>query len=277
MSEPSRPPQLPALMRALKASLKKQGIRQADIADRLHVGVATVRRWLSGQGLTMDRFEELCSLANITFAELTEEIASAAPGRQTRFTPSQERALAQDQALSFLFFSLLHGWAPEASQTDLQITSETLSQLLNRLVRLGLIDLSAAGRVRLRTIPTVSWRRGGPLARHFHERVRHLVLDADYGSSELFYLSDVAKLSIAAQQRIRELMERLRHDVHEIAAIDRRAPEQDRSWQALFLLLRPLDMAAVRRSIAAGRGVGILPPSIGSGSPTAVGGLTGSD
>lgn len=249
MSDPNRPRQLPGLLRALKADLKRQGIRQTDIADRLDVGVATVRRWLSGQGLTMDRFEELCGLANVTFAELADESESATLDRQTRFTPSQERELARDQLLSFLFFSLLHGWAPEASRQDLQITSERLSQLLNRLVRLGLIDISATGRVRLRTVPTVIWRRGGPLARHFHERVRHLVLDADYGSPDLFYLSDVAKLSLGAQQRIRELMERLRRDVHEIAATDRRALEPDRSWQALFLLLRPLDMTAVRESI----------------------------
>lgn len=249
MSGSIRPPELPALMQALKSSLKQQGIRQADIATRLHVGVATVRRWLAGQGLTMERFDELCGLANITFAELADEVASAAPGRQTRFTPTQERALSQDQQLAFLFFSLLHGWAPEASQEDLQISPESLSQLLSRLVRLGLVDISAAGRVRLRTVPAVTWRRGGPLSRHFHERIRHLVLDADYGSPGLFYLSDIAKLSVAAQQRIRELMERLRRDIHEVAALDRRSAETDRSWQALFLLLRPLDMNAVRQSI----------------------------
>ncbi len=240
-------------MRGLKASLRARGLRQVDIARQLDVGVATVRRWLSGQGLTLSRFERLCRLANVTLTELVAESATGLPGRQTRFTPSQERALADDQELSFLFFALLHGWPPDDCRQDLDISEERLAAHLNRLVRLGLIDLSPAGRIRLRTVPTVAWRRGGPLARHFHNRIKQLILEADYGSPDLFYLSDVVKLSLAAQQRIRELMERLRRDAHEIADIDRRGPEQDRSWQAVFLLLRPLDMNAVRRSIAEGR------------------------
>ena len=85
--------QFPALIDNLKLHLKAQGLRQRDIAERLGVGLATVKRWLSGEGLTTRRLEDLCDLAKIELFELVEMTARSHSGKAERFTPSQERAL----------------------------------------------------------------------------------------------------------------------------------------------------------------------------------------
>jgi transcriptional regulator with XRE-family HTH domain len=49
--------QFPALLEQLRLQLKARGLTQRDVAERLGVGVATVKRWLAGNGLTTARLE----------------------------------------------------------------------------------------------------------------------------------------------------------------------------------------------------------------------------
>ena len=104
-------------------------------------------------------------------------ISRSHSGKAERFTPSQERALGTDPRLFFIFFSLLNGWPPEECERELRISHQTMQGELQMLARLGLIDLLSGGRIRVLTTRMVSWRKDGPVAKHFEARQSFVSLD----------------------------------------------------------------------------------------------------
>jgi len=238
--------QFPLLIEALKAQLKAQGLRQSDVAERLGVGLATVKRWLAGDALTTQRLEDLCDLAKISLIELIEAAAREPADKIAAFSPSQERALAEDPQLFFVFFSLLNGWPREDCERELALPSGRMDTLLKRLARLGLIDILPGGRVRLLTVREVAWRRDGPLSKNFAAR-RDFV---ERGGGTDLHMSDFVKLSAAGLNEIRDLLEEMRREIHRIARADRHRAATDRRWQGLLFVAHPLDMDAIRATMS---------------------------
>ena len=249
----ARTRQFPQLIEALKAQLKAQGLRQRDIADRLGVGLATVKRWLAGDGLTTQRMEDLCDLAKISLVELVEAAAREPADRSTQFSPSQERALAEDSRLFFVFFSLLNGWPTEDCERELALDPDTMQTILRRLVRLGLVDVLPGGRVRVLTVREVAWRQNGPLSKNFAAR-RDFVERG--GDAQDLHMSDFVKLSAAGLNEVRDLLEELRREIHRVARADRHRTASSRTWQGLLFLVHPLRMDAIRATMSGTSGRG---------------------
>jgi len=239
--------QFPALIDNLKLHLKAQGLRQRDIAEKLGVGLATVKRWLAGEGLTTKRLEDLCDLAKIELFELVDMTARSHSGKAERFTPTQERALGKDPRLFFIFFSLLNGWPPEDCERELALSHQTMQGELQRLARLGLIDILSGGRIRVLTTRMVSWRKDGPVARHFEARQSFV----DVANAEdALAMSDFVRLTDAAVVQIRRLTEELRREIHRIAQVDRHDTTLERTWYGVLFFARPLNMPAIRSSMS---------------------------
>ena len=239
--------QFPLLIDTLKLHLKAQGLRQRDVADRLGVGLATVKRWLAGDGLTTRRLEDLCDLAKVELFELVEMTARGHSGKSDRFTPSQERALGNDPRLFFIFFSLLNGWPPEECERELNISHQVMQTELQALTRLGLIDVLAGGRIRVLTTRMVSWRKDGPVAKHFEARQSFVDID---NAEDALTMSDFVRLTDAAVVQVRHLTEELRREIHRIAQVDRHDAALERTWYGVLFFARPLNMPAIRSSIS---------------------------
>lgn len=274
--------QFPQILAALKAELKTRGLRQRDVAERLGVGLATVKRWLAGDGLTTERLEDLCALAGIDLLDLIAAAAQPVSTLIDRFTPHQEQTLAQNPHLFFSFFSLLNGWSANDCRAELEITAERMEQLLQQLQRLGLIDRRADGRVRLLATRDITWRQSGPLAKYF--AVTKTFTDFDPHRDHAVHMADFVRLSPAGVERVAALVAQLRDELHRIAEDDQRAelkkelaaqvtapvattrPQKSSRqkgaqaaaknagstfvWHGMLLLLRPLDMKNIRSALA---------------------------
>jgi transcriptional regulator with XRE-family HTH domain len=241
--------QFPQVLAALKAALRARGLRQRDVAVQLGVGFATVKRWLSGDGLTTQRLEDLCALADISLLDLIE-LATQAPSQKIdRFTPHQEQTLADDPQLFFVFFSLLNGWPPANCQAELQIAAERMTALLQKLARLGLIDRLPGGRIRLLATRDITWRKNGPLAKYF--AVKKTFIDFDGNRDDAAHMADFVRLSALGAERLKNLITQLRHEIHRIAQEDQKNVDEDFLWYGLLFLGRPLDIKAIRHSLAA--------------------------
>ncbi|WP_336951321.1 helix-turn-helix transcriptional regulator [Sphingobium aromaticivastans] len=236
-------PQHLALLQTLKGLLRQREVKQSDIASRFGASAASVKRWLAGRGLTLDRLEQLCAMAGVTLADLVELSQDHLEERILQLTLAQERALAADGALTFLFFALLNGWPPADFARDFDVPDAMMTGYFERLSRLGLVRVLPGGRVKPLAARRVRWRRGGPLARHFEARVKRIFFDVDFGSPETHYLSDIAKLSDRGVQRIDELTEAYRRDFQAIAEEDRRLGSGLRRWLGMMVVTRALDLS----------------------------------
>ncbi len=235
--------QVHALLENLRFHLKARGLRQQDVADRLGVGLATVKRWLSGESLNFRRLEELCELANVELYDLISTTENSNSRKQTKLTPTQERALGSDQVLFFLFFALLHDCPVEDCMRDLSLTREEMTEALGKLERLGLLDIRSPNRVRMLTIRDVTWRENGPMAIHFKARKSFVVEPA---SSDMISTAAFVPLSSESLEKIRALMEENRREVQRIG-YSRQTAGQDRTWYGVLFFARPLDMHGIRK------------------------------
>lgn len=277
--------QFPLILAALKAELKARGLRQRDVAEKLGVGLATVKRWLAGDGLSTSHLEDLCELAGVDLLDLIAAAAQPASALIDRFTPHQEQTLAQNPQLFFSFFSLLNGWSTADCQAELEISAQQMAQLQQQLVRLGLIDQRADGRLRLLATRDITWRKNGPLAKYF--AVTKTFTDFDPRRDHAVHMADFVRLSPAGVERVAALVAQLRGELHRIAADDQQvelnqqaeqrkeaaldggarqaAARQQKAgkqkatqkgtgagfvWHGILFLLRPLDMKNIRSALA---------------------------
>ncbi|MEC3948288.1 helix-turn-helix domain-containing protein [Sphingobium sp. HWE2-09] len=235
-------PATATILASLRRQLKGQGIRVSQLADALSVAEPTVWRWLRGEGLTLDRLDEICGIAGIDLRNLVEKTDD---GLQQSFTLSQERVLAADRRLALVFFSILNGAQREEIAQSFGLSPELLDTHLKRLDRLGLIDLPSRGRIRAKTSRSVRWRRGGPLAVAFEKTVKPLFMSMDFGAADARYVSDMVALTETGRERILALFDALREDVHLIAEQEAVVQQDARHWSGVLMMVRPLDIGEV--------------------------------
>ncbi len=232
-----------ALLDALRSALRHQNLSHADIADKIGASTASVKRWLSGRGLTLDRLSSLCAIAGLDLTDLVDLAREQSERQIWQLTLAQERGLADDGALAFFFFALLNGWPASDFAADFAVSEAGMTHYCERLVRLGLIRLLPGGRIKPLANRRVTWRRGGPLSRHFQSHIKQLFFDMDFGAADTHYLSDIAKLSDRGIQRLDALTSDFRRSLHEIAEEDRHLGSADRHWIAMMVVSRTLDLS----------------------------------
>lgn len=231
-----------ALLSKLRDELRRKRITAKDLAARMSVAEPTMRRWLHGKGLMLDKLDQLCRAAGIDMRDL---IAGQPDSRPGQFTYSQERALAADRALSFLFFSLLNGAEPESFQRDFKLPRARVDAYLQTLHRLGLIEYEPGKRIRMLTTRNVSWRPAGPLSKAFESTVRHYFLSVDFSAPDAAYVSDMVRVSSLGRARIHALFRAMRLEALKIAQEDQEANLNQYDWTGILMLAHPFDMSKV--------------------------------
>lgn len=239
-------PGVSAILDELKREIRLRGVPIADLAAQLDVSEPTMWRWLRGRGLSLDNLDRLCLILNLDIRDLVSRSASQGADR---FTLAQERVLAADRGLALLFFLILNGAQVAECTAELEIGEERLAADIERLRRLGLVDLAKTGRLRALTSRGVRWRSGGPLDQAFDRTIKPLFLERPLGEGDARYVSDMVRLSAGGRARVLDLFEALRVDIHLIARQEQDMHVPDREWSALFLLTRPFDMNAVREGL----------------------------
>lgn len=244
MTADPRHPGASALLRPLREALRRRGLTAKSVAGHLRVSEPTIHRWLRGRGLTLDHLDQLCELAGL---ELRDLVASLPERGATRFTLAQERALAANRALAFLFFSILNGVQPDVFEREFGLQPCRVRAFVETLRRIGLVDTTPHGGVRALTARGVTWRPGGPLAVAFNETVKPLFLSMDLGAESAEYVADMVRLSSIGRGRVQALFAALRLDIHRLAEEDRAARLDHYDWSAVLMLVRQLDMDEVVR------------------------------
>ena len=237
--------QLPALLSQLKSDLKAAGHGIRSIAQALDVGETSVKRWLAGDGLSADRLEDLCLLAGTSLSELAERACRPPADLSEQLTLAQEQALTEDAFLSFIFFHILGGGAPEDAIVDFGIPRRAVEEKLERLERLALIDRLPSGRTRALIHRQAAWRRG-PMRAHFDRHLKRQFVEMDYISADAMYTSNTFKLSPVGLSRLDELMEYVRLELLALVEEDRPNSRLSGKWYTSLFAAREMDTSPLR-------------------------------
>jgi transcriptional regulator with XRE-family HTH domain len=227
-----------AMLTALRLALRRAGWTQVRIANELGIGIATVKRWLSGRGLTFQMLGRLCALADCTIAELAQDAGEGVRGHD-QLTLTQEEALTEDADLSTIFFLIVNGWPISEATEAFHIAVETVERHVARLERLALVDRLSGGRVRARIDPAHAWQRA-PMRRHFERHLKKHFFSLDYGHPDTIFGAETIKLSPVGVGRVEDRIAQFRNELRAIAQDDRRNATLPGEWYAVLAVARSM-------------------------------------
>jgi transcriptional regulator with XRE-family HTH domain len=219
----------------LKRLLREKGLTYADVAKKVDLSVASVKRLFATGDFSLARVDDICHLLQI---ELTDLLARARDRPTTsQLTLAQEQEIVADPKLFLIAWLVIN----RTSLTDIaaayRFTEREVLRYFIKLDRLKVIELQPGNHVRLLVNRHFSWRTGGPVQRLIHERIlREFTSNHFTGPDEEFFfhgaeLSDAGLIDLkrALQNAARQCAEIIEHD---------RGPRTDRHGAAFVLALR---------------------------------------
>lgn len=232
------------LIRALKATLKSRSLTYEDLAKRLQLSHASVKRLFAEETFTLKRIEDICKVLEIDFFDLAR-LARGASADTEEMTTAQEQALANDASLLGMFYLVFNEWTVEAILDAYDIGKADCTKLLLQLDKLRLIELGANNVVRLKVPKTVRLQRDGPIRRSHGKSVINDFLQVDFAEMGGYFRFEFRDLSPASVAHLERKLERVAQELHELAELDSYLPVDQRQTVGLALGMRPWTMSWV--------------------------------
>ena len=161
------------LVTAVKKELKAAQMTYADLAQELGMAESSVKRMLAKGDMPLSRVDAICRALKLDFADLARRVADAQPQLQ-QLTAEQERAVVADEKLLLVAINVLSSWTLEQMTSAYRLSEAEVIKYLAQLDRIGIIELRALNRYRLKVAKTFRWRPHGPVMQYFRD---HAVLD----------------------------------------------------------------------------------------------------
>jgi len=230
--------QTPALIDILKQSLKTHQLTYADIASRLEMSEANVKRMFAKKRFSLHRFEQICELMQMEMSDLFV-LYEASRQRINHLTEQQEQELVGDEKLLLVAVSVRNQLSFEQIVEHYQISATECIQYLAKLDRLKIIDLLPDNRIKLRIDDYFSWLPGGPIERFFEREIQRQFLKSRFKGELEQRLFHFGLLGDTSSQIMIEKLKALAHEFTELHKRDLHLPLHKRHNQGLMLAMRP--------------------------------------
>lgn len=221
---------------SLKKALRARGVTYAQLAERLRLSEASVKRLFWRGSFTLERLERICEYLDLDFYELAR--MSRHDGE---VIPSldQERALVDDPRLFTVFYLLINDWTLQDICAGYVISEPEGIRLLIRLDRLKLIRLGINNQVKLLVSKNFNWRRGGPIRRRYEAQVISEFFDSTFVRHPDNVWFEARELSAASFAVMQRKLARLAREFADLAEVDVSLPEKEKQNIGLLLAIRP--------------------------------------
>ena len=221
----------------LKHALRASGHTYADVAKSLDLSVASVKRLFSTEDLSLHRVDQICELVGLSLRDILDR-ASDRADPTNQLTVAQETQLISDPKLLFMTWLVLLRTPFEEVIQDYRFTEREALQYLIRLDRLKVIELQPGNRVRLLVSRHFSWRPGGPVQKHIHQKMlREFFASPFAGPQEEFFFHG-GRVSDEALAQLKRALRGASRECAEIIERDR-STTQKRNGVAFVLAVRP--------------------------------------
>jgi transcriptional regulator with XRE-family HTH domain len=226
------------LVDALKRLLKAKGITYGDLAGRIDMSEATVKRMFSQKNFTLQRLDQILVASGIEFDELSRSTNDQAALIST-LTMAQEKEIIGDPKLLVVAVSVMNHISFEAIVKIYTLSEVEVVACLTRLDKIGFLELLPNNRVKLLISRTFSWISNGPLQTYFRDQAYGDYLDSRFdGNNEMMRLVNV----MLSKQSCAALLERLQQVAAEFAQQhqhDARLPLEQKNALSVMVAARP--------------------------------------
>ena len=225
------------LVDTLKRLLKARGITYGQLAARIDMSEASVKRMFSQKNFTLQRLDEILSASGIEFEELSA--AQAAPALIAQLTMAQEKEIIGDPRLLVVAVSAMNQISFDDMVQYYDLSEVEATKYLLRLDKIGFLELLPNNRVKLLIARTFGWIPNGPIQSYFRHEAAADYLDSRFdGPDEVLRLVNV----MLSKQSAAALLERLKQVAAEFSQQhqhETRLPLEQRHAISFMVAARP--------------------------------------
>ena len=156
------------LLQGIKAALRARKLTYRELAKRIGISEATIKRDMSRGNFSLRRLDQICSAMELTLSDLMQPPEDLA--LVTQLSEAQEIALANQPKILVVTYLLVNDWKFQEIVSAFQMDDNELIDILLRLDRLKIIEYRPPHRVRKLTSRNFSWRTDGPVHKFFVTR-----------------------------------------------------------------------------------------------------------
>jgi hypothetical protein len=229
---------------ALKKSVRARGLTYAELARRLRISEASVKRMFSRGTFTLARIEEVLAALELDLYEVAR-MCRGGPAGAVQLTHEQEVGLAQDERLFAVFWLVLNGWGFEEIVGTFAVTRTELTIAFARMEKLKLIEWGPRERVRLVVPRDFAWRSRGPAKKAYARRAMAEFLQGRFDTPLDLIRFEPRELSPESAATLKRKLEQLLAEFAEMAEADSALPSERRIPVALLAACRPWEFSAV--------------------------------
>jgi lambda repressor-like predicted transcriptional regulator len=227
------------IVAGVKTALKTRGVTYAQLARRIGLSEASVKRVLARGTLSLRRLEQICEAIGTSVAEVVLLTRSSTSERAETLTLEQEKSLAADPQLFACYHLVANGRSSGEIESDLRAGQRTVQQWLSRLQALGLITCTRGKRAQATTAVAVKWRADGPVRRMYEREVRTEFLQSLFGAERDALHFRFAELSAASCRVLQRKLDRLAAEFRDLADLDSALPSKGKRNVGCLLAMRP--------------------------------------
>lgn len=229
---------------ALKKSVRTRGLTYAELARRIGLSEASVKRMFSRGSFTLARIEQILRALELELYDVARISRGESRG-PAELALEQEAVLARDERLLSVFWLLLNDWRFEEILQQFSISRSELTLTFARLARADLIEWGPGERARLKVPRDFQWRAGGPVKRAYGARVMAEFLRGRFDGPLEMLRFEAKELSGESAAVVRRKLERLAAEFNELAEVDASLPVRRRTAAAILVALRPWEFSVV--------------------------------
>lgn len=236
--------EIPKLLVLLKQQFRLQGIRYAEVAERLGISEATAKRYMAGKGLSVSWLERLCQVAGLQLSDLTELLLRDGESRPRRLSIEQELKLSTDLQAAFVFYLLRSGWTAQEVAVEFGLDEIRLFSILRSLEKVKLINVMPKNKARVLTARHPDWLPSGPVRRAIDRSMIHVFQAINQDREGTFHDFDTVKLTDRGLRRVQQALDHLAREVRAIAASERAEPGANGEWYSVLSVAQRVDPTA---------------------------------
>ncbi|CAN5134035.1 hypothetical protein BH11PSE11_BH11PSE11_34540 [soil metagenome] len=231
-------PKATAIVESLKHELKARGITYAELARRIGMSEASIKRMFAQKSFTLMRLDQILQAAQIDFREI---VVSAHDESKliSQLSLNQEKEIVGDPKLFVTAVSALNLITPEQMISVYDMNEVDVTKYLTRLDRIGFLELLPNNRVKLLVSRTFRWIPKGPIQTYILEFAAADYLNCRFDrDDESMQLVNV----LLSKQSVAALMGRLAEVAREFSQRhqeDAKLPFNERHPISFLLAARP--------------------------------------
>lgn len=227
-----------SLVDSLKRELKARGITYAELAQRIRMSEASIKRMFSQRNFTLQRLDDILQAAQIDLRDITSFTHDDAR-LISELSYAQEKEIIDDPKLFVVAVSALNHFTVEQIVDTYQLNEAETVKCLVRLDKIGILELLPNNRVKLLVSRTFRWIPNGPIHTHFRKEAYSDYLDSRFdGDNELMRLVNL----MLSKQSMATLLDRLKQLAREFSQQhqeDAKLPFEERHAISILLAARP--------------------------------------